>query len=212
MPSVASVRTHISLALLNLLVLGGALLWARDPRETAVRIVPPPTPSPAPSATPIRLHVYVTGAVEASKVVALAPMARAEDAVSACGGFTTEADPALVNLAAPLSDGQHLHVPAKGEAPRAPLPGALAPASGVTAQGMASDGGRTVSDSGSVVNVNAATAAELESLPGVGPALAGRVVAFRDTNGPYATVDDLLAVSGIGAKTLARFRDRVVVR
>ena len=215
MPSVARVRAHVSLVLLNLLVLGGALLWVRDPRETAVRVIPPPVPSPAPSATPVRLLVYVTGAVVTSKVVELPDGARAEDAIVASGGFSASADPDMVNLAAPLADGQHLHVPAVGEMPRAPLPGQALPGTvagsrfGSTQPGA---GGGTGTGSGGVININAASAAELESLPGVGPALAGRVVAYRDANGAFSSVDDLLAVSGIGAKTLARFRDRVAVR
>jgi competence protein ComEA len=213
MADVRAWRGHIAVVLLNLLALGGAVWLVRDPRATAVRVEPPPAPTAAPTATPGRLHVYVSGAVARPDVVVLAEGARAEDAVEACGGFAPDADAAAVNLAAPLVDGQQVDVPAKGETDHALAPGVAGTrSSGPVAGTAGSTAGGAGSAAGGVININAASAAELDALPGVGPALAARIVAWRAINGPFASPDDLLAVSGIGEKTLARFRDQVTVR
>jgi len=212
-------RGSITLLLLHLTALGAAVWLVRDPRTTAVRILPPPTPTPAPSATPVRLHVYVSGAVATPDVVVLPEGARARDAIAAAGGFAPPAARAAVNLAAPLADGQQLHVPAEGEAV-----GAVAGAGGIPGVGEASAGSVgsatgggapnpvLAAGSGQPININLASAADLETLPGIGPALASRIVAYRAANGPFKSADDLLAVPGIGEKTLARFADRVVAR
>jgi competence protein ComEA len=203
----------LAVLLLNLTALGG-IVWAlRDPRPSAVRIELPPTASPAPAPTPVRLHVYVSGAVATADVVELAEGARARDAVLAAGGFTAAADPAAINLAAPLADGQQLHVPARGE--QAGPPAGLSGPGGPVAAGSGATGGgaaRPEAAPAGPINVNTASAAELEALPGVGPALAGRIVAYRQANGPFGAVEDLLEVSGIGERTLERFKGQVAVR
>ncbi len=209
-------RGYLAITLANLTALGLIVAMLRDPRATAVKVLPPPTALPLPSTTPARLHVDVAGAVAAPDVVILPEGARADDAIAAAGGFDAFADRTAINLAAPLADGQQLYVPAKGEAaaPDGPgaspatMPGAPGAAAGVGGMGGFSNSGNT----GSTINVNTATAAELESLPGIGPALASRIVAHRDANGLFDSPQELLAVSGIGEKTLARFVDRVRVR
>jgi competence protein ComEA len=147
-------------------------------------------------------------------VVELPEGARADDAVRAAAGFRPEADTAAVNLAAPVADGAQLHVPAVGELP------ASVGAPGTSAFGRLAAGqpaaaavtGPSTAGASGVVNVNQATAAELESLPGIGPALAQRIVDYRMANGPFARIEDLTAVSGIGERTLEKLRDRIVVR
>jgi len=207
-------RELLALAALNVAALGAALSTLRDPRLGAALVVPAPTTAPAPTATAVRLLVYVSGAVARPDVVRLAEGARAGDAVRAAGGFADDADRAAVNLAAPLADGQQLHVPAVGEGP----PPAAAPAGGMhgapsAVGGVPAPAGAGVPAAGAgVVDVNRASAAELEALPGVGPALAQRIVAYREANGPFASADDLEAVSGIGARTLERLRPFVSVR
>jgi competence protein ComEA len=199
-------RGLLTVMLLNLTALGGVVWTLRDPRAGAVRVVPPPTVTPAPTATAVRLHVYVSGAVATPDVVVLGAAARAGEAIAAAGGFAPDADRAAVNLAAPLADGQQLHVPAEGEAP-GPPPGLSAPPAGGSGAGPAASAAADAP-----IDVNRAAAAELEALPGVGPALAARIVAHRTANGPFRAPADLLAVSGIGQKTLERFADRIVVR
>jgi competence protein ComEA len=213
-------RGQVSLVLLNLLALGGALWLSRDPRETMVRIEPAPTAVPAPTPTPVRLHVYVTGAVARPDVVELPEGARVTDAVAACGGLRPEADPDAVNLAAALADGEQVHVPVLGEAARPVIGAGGATGAPAAGGGRAAGGGAASAAAGSgiagtnggVIDLNTATAVDLDTLPGIGPALAARIIAYRDANGPFAVVDDLTAVSGVGDKTLERFRDRVRVR
>lgn len=144
--------------------------------------------------------VHVSGAVAQPGVVELLIGSRVVDALAQAGGPDDEADLSALNLARPLVDGEQVHVPVVGEAP----PGGAA--SSGTAGGSAAAGAP-----GAVVNINTAGPAELESLPGVGPALAGRIIAWREQNGLFRSVDELLAVSGIGEKTLAGFRDQVTV-
>jgi competence protein ComEA len=227
-------RGMLGITFANLIALGLIVAMLRDPRATAVKVLPVPTAPPLPSATAPRLLVDVAGAVATADVVELSEGARVRDAVAAAGGFSEAADRAMVNLAAPLVDGQQLYVPAKGEvggsgvmggvsatvgsgavagtgAGTAGSGGGLGGSGGIGARGAAgSAGGSGVG--GGAINVNTATAAELEALPGVGPALAGRIVAYRDANGPFASPADLLSVSGIGEKTLARFVEMVRVR
>lgn len=163
--------------------------------------------------------VYVSGAVKAPGVYTLAAGARVDDAVRAAGGLTERAESAGTNLAAQLSDGEHVHVAATGES--APS-GALGPSPGSDAAGGKEGAGASGKGAGkkaaagqkagtAKVNVNTAGAEELQTLPGVGPATAKAIIAWREENGRFRSVDDLLDVSGIGKATLAKFRDRVSV-
>ncbi len=131
--------------------------------------------------------VHVSGAVASPGLVVLAPGSRVADAVEAAGGATSSADLISVNLAQAVVDGQQIVVPSPGDAP------------------LTSHAGT------SGVALNSADAAALETLPGVGPVLAASIVAYRDEHGPYADVEDLLSVPGIGESKLATLRDRVVV-
>jgi competence protein ComEA len=201
--TIAHYRGYVTIVLLNLTALGVVVWLLRDPRADAVQIRPAPTPTPAPTATAVLLAVHVSGAVVSPGVVDLPQDARAEDAVQAAGGFAPDADRSGVNLAQRLSDGQQLHVPAQGEGPVAVS----------VPQGADSAApGEAAGDAVGTVNVNQATAQQLQALPGIGPALAERIVAYRDESGPFASPEDLLGVRGIGPKTLERFLDRITVR
>ena len=173
------------------------------------------------STGPSSMVVYVSGAVKTPGVYTLAPGSRVDDAVRAAGGLSERAESAGTNLAAQLSDGEHVHVAAAGES--APS-GALGPSSGSESAGGEKGSGAKSSGKGAgkkaapgqkagaaKVNVNTAGAEELQTLPGVGPATAKAIVAWREENGRFRSVDDLLDVSGIGKATLAKFRDRVSV-
>lgn len=138
---------------------------------------------------PTTIVVHVSGWVVSPGLVELPAAARMGDALAAAGGARPGARLDSVNLAQPLGDGQQLVVPGPGDVPAGPT-GAGDPAGGL-------------------ININAATAAELEALPGVGPVLAERIVAHRQDMGPFQTVEDLLGVSGIGEAKLASIRDLV---
>ena len=126
-------------------------------------------------------------------LVSLPAGARVVDAVAAAGGPDRRADQDRVNLAAPVVDGQQLVVPERGAAD--------APATAGAAGGAATP----------TVGLNTATAAQLEALPRIGPALAARIVAYRTAHGPFRTVDELGEVGGIGPKTLEGLRDLVTL-
>jgi competence protein ComEA len=141
---------------------------------------------PAPAAPTVMVHVV--GAVESPGVIELPENSRIVDALAKAGGAREDAVLSGINLARMLLDGEQIVVPALGDEP--------AGASGVTPPGL--------------VSLSRGTSAELETLPRVGPATAARIIAWREANGPFASVDDVLAVSGIGPATLEGFRSLVV--
>lgn len=145
------------------------------------------------------LYVHVDGAVIAPGLYRLAPGARVVDAVAAAGGFADTAERGAVNLARPVDDGEQIVVPVVG----APPADAGGGASGGAAPGGAAGDGK--------IDLNTADAAALDTLPRIGPALAERILAWRDENGRFTSVDDLLAVPGIGDKMLESLRDLVRV-
>ncbi len=165
-------------------------------------------PSPAgsaPAAGP-GLTVHVVGAVKRPGLYHLPEGARVDEAVRAAGGANRGAGLSLLNLAARLVDGTQLRVPAAGEEPAGPY----AARSGTEPGGSASPGaGSGVGASGGVVRVNSASQAELETLPGVGPALAQRIIAFRTSHGPLQGEEDLDAIAGIGPAMLEKLRGSV---
>jgi competence protein ComEA len=138
-------------------------------------------------------YVHVEGAVRVPGLYLLPAGARVVDAVGAAGGFADDADAAALNLARPVTDGEQLHVPRVGEEP---APGATA---------------GTSPDVDGVVNLNTADVAALDTLPRIGPAIAQRIIDWREKNGAFTSVDDLLAVPGIGEKMLAGLRELVRV-
>lgn len=144
--------------------------------------------------------VAVVGQVVSPGVVTLPAGSRVADALAAVGGLLPGTDPATVNAAALLSDGQQIAVGVPG-APGAATPGAPGPPAGAGTGGAA--GGR--------VDLNTATAADLDALPGIGPVLAQRIVEHRDQHGPFARVEQLDDVSGIGPTTYAELADLVTV-
>lgn len=186
-----------------LLVLGGALvvvigfaLWNRPqvpPAESRpspeVMVVPVSAIGPAPAPA----TVHVSGAVAAPGLVVLPEGSRVADAIAAVGGALSGAELRLVNLAAPVADGMHLDIPWAGEHPDAAV--ALSPGAG----------------SGSPVDLNRADHEALTGIPGVGEVLALRIVAHRESHGPFMTMEDLLDVPGIGEGRLAGMRDYVEV-
>ena len=148
------------------------------------------------------LRVHVGGAVASPGVYEVDAGSRVEDAVEAAGGLAEGAAPDALNLARPLADGEQVIVPTLEEVEQSAAAG--------SALGAASGAGGASPASGKV-NLNTAGADELDALPGIGPATAEKIVADRQSNGPFADVEDLKRVSGIGDKKFAQLVDLVCV-
>lgn len=149
---------------------------------------------PPAGAQPATVLVHVVGEVHAPGVVELAEGARVHEAIAAAGGATEAAVLAGVNLARPLNDGEQVVVP-----------------SAQTLAGVVADGGSAGPGDPGVVDLNRADTTALETLPGVGPALAQRIIDWRSANGGFSSVEQLLEVSGIGPRTLEQLRAQVRV-
>lgn len=138
------------------------------------------------------LIVFVTGAVNEPGVVSVPIGSRLEVAISEAGGLTEQADLVSVNLARPIEDGEHIHVLAEGEQRASAVPG--------TTDQPPGDQGQAIG----CVDLNSADQTQLETLDGVGPKTAAHIIEWRETNGGFASNEELLAISGIGQKLYAR--------
>jgi competence protein ComEA len=147
-----------------------------------------------------QLVIHVVGAVRRPGLYRLPQGSRYDDAVEKAGGATPKADLALINLAAPISDGIQIVVPT-----RAP---AAASGAGASGSGAPSSGG-TGSAAAGPVHLNTATLEELDALPGVGPVTAQKILDYRQEHGAFTSVDQLDDISGIGPKRLDSLRDVV---
>lgn len=163
-----------------------------------------------------KVTVHITGAVNDPSVVTLKAGARVQDAVEAAGGLSPGADGEAVNLARVLADGEQIHIPTEGEAPAAGVDGAGADGTGAGG-GSGSPGtadSSAAANSGAPgtgkVDLNTADATTLETLPGVGPVTAQAIISHRSQQ-PFASVEDLLLVKGIGPKTFESLKDLVTV-
>ncbi len=147
------------------------------------------------------IYVQVAGAVRRPGVYRVTPDARVFEAVAEAGGFTDEADQQALTLAARLTDGCRVYVPRVGETVAEPVTPAVDESAGV------GDGGAGTGPG--VVSLNYATLEQLDSLPGVGPAIAQDIITYREANGPFTSVDQLAEVPGIGPARLERLRPLV---
>ena len=143
------------------------------------------------------ITVYVTGAVNKPGLVNVPEGARAADAVNACGGLLPTADGEKINMAQSLKDGQQLKVPEK------------------TGTNGKTDSGKTDkskgADSGEKVNINTADEKALDTLPGVGPAMAKRIIEYRETEGAFQSIEDIKKIRGIGEAKFAKMKDRICI-
>lgn len=205
----AGVVTVGALALAVVNALGGSRGGVVIERENAPATAPAVTTeissaASTPESVAASIFVHIDGAVVAPGVYELTgstgALPRVNDAVIAAGGLAGDADTSALNLAAVLSDGEKIHVPRQGEA-MAPEQTSSGPASG-------SDGGAF---SSGVININTATAEELDSLPGIGPSTAAAIVEDRERNGPFASPEDLMRVSGIGEGKFSKLKDQIRV-
>ena len=161
--------------------------------------------SPAASPSP-DVVVYVCGAVRTPGVVRLPAGARVTDALELAGGPTAKAELAAVNLAAPVSDGQQILVPERGAAVAAAP--ASSGSSAATGSVSVSPGGAAP---GALININTASLEELDSLDGVGPSTAQKIIDYRTENGGFKTIDEIKEVPGIGDAKFAAMKDSITV-
>ncbi|MCA9893338.1 MAG: helix-hairpin-helix domain-containing protein [Anaerolineae bacterium] len=185
-----STRTTIlaTLVVTILIIAGLIAVIASRPEPVVMTINPPvPTPTLVPSATPSPVLVYVTGAVAQPGTTVRVPYnSRVQDVLEAVGGTTDEADLTRVNLAAVIHDGDQIHVPILGDdSEQAGVIPALPTRSG-----------------GPVIYINTAVEEELMRLPGIGAVIADRIIAYREENGPFTSIEQLGEVEGIGEATL----------
>ena len=188
---------YVLIGVLAGFVLAGAVfLLSRSDAGEPVVLQAPPTQPP--------LQVHVIGAVLRPGLYAFAEGSRVQDAVTAAGGLTSDADLAGINLAAKLEDGQQLNIPGGGS-------GVAAPPAATAGFRVLPSGEATATPSGDLININTASADVLATLPGIGPTTAQRIVDYRTENGPFARIEDLLNVAGIGPATFDNINTLITV-
>ena len=148
------------------------------------------------------IKVYVCGAVQRPDVYEISADSRIVDAVSAAGGFAIDAYPEAMNLAETVSDGSRIYVPTKEEVD------ALA----VVYSDTGSGSGGTTNDSTGRVNINTATLEELTTLPGIGDTRARAIIDYREQNGAFGNIEDIMQVTGIKEKSFSKIKDSICVK
>jgi competence protein ComEA len=180
-----------ALVTISLLAIGFACLLFATTRGSAIA---QETPKPLLSLSPVKqtILVHVAGKVKKPDVYPLLQGSRVADAIKAAGGAKKGVDLSDINLARILIDGEQIYV-------------------GYVAAVDRSTPKNSVKKYTGIININRATKAELDSLVGIGPVIAGKIVTYRNQNGSFMAIEDLLKVSGIGAKTLERIRPRLTL-
>lgn len=189
-------KKSLCILLLIALVAGGSIFYNYSAEEEIALDEPADTAETV--AEKSEVTVYVSGEVTSPGVVTLDSSSRVKDAVAACGDFTPLADKNGVNLAQKLTDGMQINVPART-------------AQQNTSQTPAQNAKSAPSSSGNaeIVNINTATKEQLDTLPGVGPATADKIIEYRQTNGPFQSVEDIKNVRGIGDAKFSKMQSRI---
>jgi competence protein ComEA len=216
-------RNLVFVSLLFVAIAGGGVFYLRQPASNPVEIQPveeataTAAPTPLPSPTPAPVRVYITGAVAHSDVYFLPAGSIIKDAIAAAGGFTPDANPERINQALELQDQQQIHVPRQGdENSPPPVQGGFSEEANSSQGGSANSrtppvtGGAAAT--GDLINLNTATLEQLDSLPGVGPAIAQRIIDYRESVGSFKSVEEITEVSGIGEATLAKIKDLITIQ
>jgi len=177
---------------IGLIVAGLLYLTVRAPTGEPVQLLPTPTPEP--------IVVYVSGAVKRPGVYRLPPESRLVDAIQLAGGFLSSVDISQINLAKLVVDGDQIVIPGGKDVPTPQLT--------IGGSGLLFT---PTPPAGQPVNINLASADELDKLPGIGPTAAQKIVEYRTANGLFTRVDDLLKVPGIGPSTLDEIRGLITV-
>jgi competence protein ComEA len=185
--------------------LGMIVLTLRNREVPApIEIRPPePTSTALPTITPAPILVYISGEVLVPDVYTLAPESRIKQLVEAAGGFTDDADTVAVNLAQPLTDGAHVHIPTEGELVSTPP--------SVLSTPFAQRGSTEIDlgSGGDLVNINAANLQELDTLPGIGPVTAQNILDYRAVNGPFTNIEAITEVFGIGQAKFDKIKELI---
>lgn len=161
--------------------------------------------------TESEIYVDVGGAVKTPRVVCIPEGSRVFEAIEAAGGVSEEAETKYINMAAECTDGEKIYVPDHAEM-EAAQNGENTDSLFSSSADLQNGAGGTEQDGQKTVNINTATSEELQELDGIGPAMASRIIEYRQTNGAFTSVDDLENVSGIGEKTLEKLRPHVSVK
>lgn len=188
--------------LVGLLASGLILATSRRPAGEPISLLPLPTLAP--------LQVDVAGAVVSPGVYTLDPGARVQQAIEAAGGAVPGADLEKVNLAATVEDGSQIVVP-KIQPTRTPFPTFAPDSRAPTIEAFSSTTPAFTPTPTAPIDINTATQAELEWLPGIGPVYARAILTYRETNGPFKKIEDILDVPGIGPKTFEKFKDLITI-
>ncbi len=191
-------RPYLLMLFLFVIVLAGTIYLLRRPEPSAMVIT---TPTPKPTPTMATLVVDVRGAVSNPGVYTLPAGSRVQDALALAGDVLANADTRTLNLARKLNDGEQIYVPAQGEA--TPVP----PASSRSATSRTP----TPAVPAGKININTATLAELDALPGIGASIGQRIIDYRTQNGNFQKIDDLKKVRGIGDALFAQIKDLITV-
>ena len=199
--------------LITALVLGSMVLFLRSDDNAPIQVLlPTPNQNDATSSqnsstlagdAAADVYVYVSGAVRNPGVYPLRPGDRLQQALEAAGGATGDAQLEAVNLALRVQDAGHYHIPKVGETPTAALSQSTTASPGT--------GPSSTGSCGDLIDLNSASVAELESLPGIGPVRASAIISYREKHGPFLSIEEVMNVSGIGPATFDSVRDLVSV-
>lgn len=184
----------------------GTLTLFNRVQPAPILITPvPPTAVPEPTATPGPITVFVNGAVNLPGLYALPRGSRVNDAITAAAGFAANAADDVVNLAQELQDGSQVYVPSRSETT------ALPPVVSVPILNLSSGTGGQPEQPSEKVNINTASKDLLETLPGIGPSTAQKIVDYRDEVGLFTQIEDIMNVSGIGEGKFDKIKDQITV-
>ena len=175
------------------LTIVGMTLFKQTQPAPIVILPPEPTATAVPTETPGPVQVFVNGAVMQEAVYTLPTGSLAQDAIEAAGGFADDANVAVVNLAQPMFNGAQVYVPFNAENNATPTAVMLTESN---ASGLNKQAASASADG--LVNINSADAAQLETLPGIGASTAEKIIAYRDENGRFTTIEEIMDVPGIG--------------
>lgn len=200
-------KSLLILLLILIAVAGGTYYGCYTQEKEAVQLDVAANPAVQQGGTEkgAEITVYVTGAINKPGVVTVKEGARTADAVNACGGLLPTADAEKVSMAQVLKDGQQVRVPEKAvpETTAAAKSGSVNPAAKSGTSSKAAPSGQ--------VNINTASAEELDTLPGIGPAMAQRIIEFRETEGAFTSIEDIKKVKGIGEAKFEKMKDKICI-